>query len=89
MIQHEPVTGLAEPTAAELEAQLLAAPPRPAVRPLPTVQPRAKKARTSQAAEDGYYYDVNDGTIKEEPRPQAPERPTPAVTYQAPARDWD
>jgi hypothetical protein len=95
MIEQESMNSPAEPTVAELEA-LLAAPPKPVVRPLPTVQPRAKKARTGQAVEDGHYYDVNDGIIKEEPKPQAPALPIPVVqpapvvrSYSAPVRDWD
>lgn len=88
MIQQEPVNGPAEPTVAELEA-LLVAPPQPAVDPRPTVQPRVKKARTEQAPNDDYFYDPNDGTIKEKPKPRPPERPAPAVTYQAPAITWD
>lgn len=64
-------------------------PARPTVQPLPTVQPRARRAGTSEATEDEYYLDPNDGTIKPEPLPEVPETWTPPVTYQAPARDWD
>lgn len=73
----------------ETSPRTYAIPARPAVRPLPTVQPRPKRARSDQVIEDDYYLDPNDGTIKPEPVPEAPQTWTPPVTYQAPARDWD
>jgi hypothetical protein len=88
MIQREPISSQSEPTAAELEA-LLAAPLQPTIRPRPKVQPRTKRVRADQTDEDNYYFDVNDGTIKAEPVPEAPVTRTEPVIYRAPARDWD
>ena len=75
-------------TAEAGNAQDYAGPAEPAVRPMPTVQPRRSKPRR-RTTEDDYYLDPNDGTIKPEPVPEPPRPRTQPVTYQAPARDWD
>jgi hypothetical protein len=51
------------------------------------VPPRKKKARTHLAMDDEYFFDVNDGTIRQEPKPQEP-TPAQPVPSPAPLPDW-
>lgn len=89
MIQREPTSSQSAPTAAELEA-LLAAPPqqttapvRPRTQPEPVIRPRRMDTDSSASADEGYFFDPNDGTIKPKRQPE-PERPAETRRHETP-----